>query len=96
MSNTLPDIIASNTSWSDIYTLTGISTGSPLIIKNKSSNICYIHTGPTAPPSASIDGWNLLGLNTSNGGEWVTVTNVPAGSKVWIKGNGRVSIQVFD
>lgn len=95
MSDTLPDITVTSGVWFDAYSLTGISAGKNLIIKNKGTTPIYIQVRPTAPLPASTDGWNLLGTGTVPA-EWTTVQNVPNGSKVWIKGNGKVFVQELE
>jgi len=53
----------------------------------------YVYVSPTTPAANSFDGWLL---STTFPGNWTTVTSIPAGSKVWIKGSGKVLVQVFD
>ncbi len=95
MSNTLPDITITSGSWFDAYALTGIAAGKDLIIKNKGTTPVYVQVRPTAPLSSSTDGWILLGSGTVPS-EWTTVVNVPTGSKVWLKGNGKVFVQELE
>lgn len=95
MSNTLPDITVVSGAWYDAYALTGITAGTPLIIKNKGTTPVYVVVRPTAPLPASTDGWPLLGSGTI-GSEWTTVSKIPDGSKVWLKGNGKVFIQELE
>jgi hypothetical protein len=95
MSNTLPDATLVSGTWYDAYALTGIATGTPLIIRNKGTTPIYIVVRPTAPAPSSTDGWSLLGSGTFPA-EWTTVSKVPTGSKVWLKGNGKVFIQELE
>jgi hypothetical protein len=96
VSDTIPDVTLASGVWLDLYTATGISPASDLVVKNKSSNAIYIQVRASTPPTASIDGWQLSGIGTAAGGEWTTVTKVPAGSRVWAKGNGKLFVQVLE
>lgn len=95
MSNTIPDVQLVLNTWLDAYELTGITPGSSLIIRNKASAVVYINVNAAMPPMNSTDGWDLA---STTGERWTTVTNIPTGSKVWIKGTnvGKVSIQTLD
>jgi len=96
VADTIPDLTLVSGVWLDVYTASGIAPQSDLIIKNKSSNAIYIQVRASTPTSASIDGWQLNGIGTAAGGEWTTITKVPAGSRVWAKGNGKLFVQLFD
>lgn len=87
MADTLPDVTLS-TGWNDLYSLSGITQGTPLILKNKASGLILIVIAPTAPSATFQGGWDI------SGGDWVTVTSVPEGSKVWARGTGRLMVQV--
>lgn len=95
MSNTLPDVQLVTNTWIDAYDLTGISPGTSLIIRNKASAVIYINVNAVAPLPNATDGWDLA---STTGERWTTVTNVPTGSRVWLKGTnaGKVSIQSLD
>lgn len=95
MSNTLPDVQLVANTWMDVYDITGIASTSPLIIRNKSSAVIYIQILPTMPATSSTDGWDL---SSTTGERWTSITSVPTGSKVWIKGTvtGKASIQVYE
>lgn len=91
MSNTLPDITVVQGAWVDAYAASGIPVGTSLIIKNRSSSVMYVYTGPTAPTVDSVVGWDLAV------GEWTRVSTVPVGSKVWLLGNGgKAFVQIVD
>lgn len=79
--------------WTDIYSVTGIAETTDLIILNKNSGTVYVYISPLQPLSTSFDGWLL---STTFPGNWTTITSVPTGSKVWVKGMGKVMVQVFD
>lgn len=95
LSNTINDLILPSTAYVDVYTLTGIAPGTSLILNNKSASIVYVQVRPGQPATSSIDGWPLR--NTS-GESWTTVMDVPAGSRVWVKGaqGARVFVQAFE
>lgn len=92
MSNNIPEVVV-NGMWVDIYTTTGLVQGTDLILLNKSSGTMYVYVSPTMPNVNSFEGWIL---STTFPGNWTTVSSVPTGSKVWVKGTGRVLVQEFD
>lgn len=92
MSNNIPELTI-NGVWTDIYTSTGLAVASDLILLNKSSSTMYVYVSATMPPVNSFDGWLL---STTFPGNWTTITSVPVGSKVWIKGTGKILVQEFD
>lgn len=79
--------------WTDIYSVTGIAGSTDLIVLNKTSSTVYVYISPLQPLSTSFDGWLL---STTFPGNWTTITSVPTGSKVWLKGTGKVMVQEFD
>lgn len=92
MSNNIPQITI-NGNWTDVYSVTSIAIGTDLILLNKSSSTMYVYVSPTMPNVNSFDGWLL---STTFPGNWTTITSVPTGSKVWVKGTGNLLVQVFD
>jgi len=96
MSDTLPDTVITSTGWVDLYALTGITPGTDLIINNKSSSVIFILVRPTKPANILNDGWPLRA--SPSDATWVTVEDVPAGSRVWAKGPqfSRIFVQVLD
>lgn len=90
MSATIPDINMDNT-WIDVYAVTGIVEGTPLILKNKSSSYPILQIKTTSPLPSSTSGWDLGVENNA----WVTVTNIPDGHKVWVKGQGPLHVQEY-
>lgn len=92
MSNNLPELTLTGV-WTDVYSSIGLAGSTELILLNKSSSTMYVYVSPTQPVSTSFDGWLL---STTFPGNWTTVTSVPAGSKVWVKGTGKILVQVFD
>lgn len=95
MSDTQPDITLVSGVWTDVYTASGIAPQSDLIIKNKSTSVAYIQVRASTPVT-NTDGWPLNPLGSSLGGDWTTITKVPAGSRVWMRGTGKIFIQLFD
>lgn len=95
MSETLPDVVLATGVWTDIYTASGIAPQSDLIIKNKSTSVAYIQVRASTP-TVNTDGWPINPLGSSLGGDWTTVTKVPAGSRVWVRGSGKVFVQLFE
>jgi hypothetical protein len=96
VSDTIPDVTLASGVWLDVYNATGIAPGTALILKNKASNLVYIQVRATVPTASSVDGWTLAGVGSSSSGDWTTVDKVPAGSRVWVKGNGKLFVQVFE
>lgn len=92
MSNNLPELTLTGV-WTDIYSTIGLPGSTELILLNKSSSTMYVYVSPATPAANSFDGWIL---STTFPGNWTTVTSIPTGSKVWIKGSGKVLVQVFD
>lgn len=87
MADTLPDVTIT-TGWNDLYQLSGIVQGTPLILKNKSSLPILIVISAAIPNPNFSGGWDIAGS------DWVTVTGIPTGSRVWAKGNGKLMVQV--
>lgn len=87
MADTLPDITLSE-GFNDLYALTGIIEGTPLLIKSKTTSTVLIVVGPQALSSDFYGGWDIAPSG------WVSVTTVPTGSRVWAKGYGRLMVQV--
>ena len=54
--DTIPDVIAQIEQYIDIYALTGIAIGTPLLIQNKSESRMVIQISPTQPIAQSNDG----------------------------------------
>lgn len=87
MADTLPDVTLT-TGWNDLYALSGIVQGTPLILKNKASGFIIIVVSPTQPAPNFPGGWDLPAS------DWVAVSSVPEGSKVWARGAGKLMVQV--
>jgi hypothetical protein len=91
MANTLPNTILTRGVWLDAYAAqTSIPAGSNLVIKNRSSNLVLVYVGPTAPAAYEDIGWDI------GPGEWTRAGTIPAGSKVWLFGVGKVNVQISD
>jgi len=93
--DTIPDLTLVSGVWLDVYAASGIAPQSDLIIKNKSTSAAYIQVRASTPVT-NTDGWPLNPLASSLGGDWTTVTKVPAGSRVWVRGVGKLFVQQFD
>lgn len=89
MANTIPDIKLVNTSYTNLYTVTGIPTATPLVIQNKQTTGIYIQISPTQPIASSRDGWLLAG----NDAVLVEGGNI---SNVWAWGTSTISVQIYD
>lgn len=76
---TLPDVTLSNSAYVDIYAITGIPVGTPLIIQNKSTTSFYVQERETAPSATNIDG-NIL---QSYGFFLVTPTSTTLTGMTW-------------
>lgn len=96
MADTIADITMQANTYVDLYTLTGITPGTSLIINNKSSAVVFLQVRASQPSSASNDGWPLRSSPAPD--TWVTLTDVPVGSRVWAKGTtaGRLFVQVYE
>lgn len=85
MAITRPDITLNNTAYSDVYALTGITVGTPLIIQNKSNIGAYLQIKSFQPASNSQDGIFL---------EAYSFYVVDAGEVgCWAKGTTKLCVQ---
>lgn len=86
MPETLSSFIVSQSGWIAVDDLTGIPTGTPLVIQNQSGMHFYIALSEFIP-NADFRGV-IIPANLS------IVTRVTAGEpRVWIKGTGRINVQ---
>lgn len=92
MANSLPELTLTGV-WTDIYSAIGLAGSTELILLNKSSGTMYVYVSATQPLTNSFDGWLL---STTFPGNWTTVTSIPTGSKVWVKGTGKILVQEFN
>ncbi len=84
---TLPDVVLSNSSYTDIYSMTGIPVGTPLLVQNKGSSGFYLQLKESQPSATNIDG-NIL-----QPFEFLIIkTTAPV--KFWARGSGRLSVQI--
>lgn len=84
---TLPDVTLSNSAYVDIYAITGIPVGTPLIIQNKSTTSFYVQERETAPSATNIDG-NIL----QSYGFFLVTPEPPM--RCFVRGNGRLTVQI--
>lgn len=89
MALTIPDVTIVNTAYADIYAATGIPLGTPLIFQNKNATQIYLQIKATQPAASSTDG-NILEAY----GFYVFVPSVNT-EKCWVRGNGKVAVQIF-
>lgn len=75
MADTLPNITLDRDTWTNLYTASGLSVGTHLVIQNVGQTRILLHTGATAP--SDTDGFNVLPVNAdpfinqvSSSGEW--------------------------
>lgn len=87
MTDTLPDISVDFEDWTDPYSETSLSTGTSLLISNKSTNPILLYISDTKPATSSQEGIPIGTLST--GTYQMTVTGSPAG--VWLKSYGTFS-----
>lgn len=90
MANTLPDINIVNNVYLDLYALTGITPGKPIIINNKTSGAMMVQIKPTQPLGTDNSGLQILGA---------AFMYIDAGeSRVWLRGQsgGRINVQEAD
>jgi len=81
MSDTLPDIKVSNTTFSDVNTLTGLAVGTALVISNKSTSPILLQISATEPSPTSRNG-EILSISPNS----TSVKIVTAGENtVWAK-----------
>lgn len=86
---TLPDIVLNNNSYIDIYSMTGIAVGTTLLVQNKSSTGFYLQLKESQPSPTNIDGSVLQPY------EFLLIkTTAPV--KLWVRGSGRLSVQIDD
>lgn len=84
---TLPDVTLSNSAYVDIYALTGIPLGTPLILQNKSTTSFYVQEKETAPSATNIDG-NILQSYS------FFLVNPEPPLRCFVRGNGRIAVQI--
>lgn len=86
MPATIPDITLDDNDYTDIYTETTFPVGSAISIQNKSNKIQIVQEQILVPDSDNKDGFYLAA------GKSVFITEDSPG--VWVRGEGRVSVQL--
>lgn len=86
MANTLPDVTLNNLVYQELYTETGIAVGTAIFIQNKAQSI-RIQIQSSQPIPTSTDGVQIQPL------EFFAVDSGESG--VWVKGSGKVCVQVM-
>lgn len=85
MADTIPDIQMSNTEYLDINTLSGILSGSSLLLSNKSESTILLQVSISKPANSSMDGERLEAPPNRN-----SIREVTAGENtVWGKSVGE-------
>lgn len=85
MANTIPDISSVNGSFTDVYTSSGITVGTSIIIQNKSTSALYVQISALQPLSTSTDGVYIQPY------QFYVVDAGEVGC--WIRGNGKICVQ---
>ena len=62
MTTTIPDIVVQSTSYTDVYSSSGVSVGTSVILQNKGSLSIFLQTGETIPSASSEEGVILSSL----------------------------------
>lgn len=62
MAATLPDITISNTAYTDVYSETGITVGTAVVIQNKGNYPVFLQTTASAPTASSENGFVISPL----------------------------------
>ena len=75
MADSLANITLNRDNWTNLYSASGISVGTQLIVQNVGQTRILLHTGASAP--ADTDGFNVLPVSSdpyinqsSSSGEW--------------------------
>ncbi len=75
MADSLKNIPLNRNTWTNLYSESGISVGTQLVVQNVGQNRILLHTGATAPNET--DGFNVLPVDSipyinqaSSSGEW--------------------------
>ena len=86
MSDTLPDVPVSGSEYVDVYTLSGITVGTRIVIQNKTQFPIHIQETAAQPLAASTDGIVCDRLNSKI---------VISASGCWVKArtDSKISVQ---
>lgn len=85
MADTIEDVTVVHTSYTDIYTVTGIAVGTELVLQNKEESEFIVQVSTTQPSADSTAGVILRPKQQ----KLVEV----GGNKVWVLGVGKLSVQ---
>lgn len=84
--STIPDVTLSSTVYTNLYTATGITPGTEILIQNKGPVVIVVQNSSTPPDNASWHGFLIPYMSV-----WVA----PAGTTgVWAKGGSTVAVEV--
>lgn len=81
-----PDISLPAGVWSNVYTASGITPGTPILVINKGGSMAFLWEGPTPPANSAWDGATFFA------DPWVADQVGITGC--WVKSNGPVVINV--
>lgn len=84
---TIPDVNLTNVAYQNLYTATGIVTGTAVTIQNKTGSPVYVQNIATQPTAGSKNGFVLEGFDA------VDVTGVIVG--LWAKGLGPIMVEAI-
>lgn len=83
---TIPDIQLSSTAYTDLYTVSGITVGTEILIQNKGPVVIVVQNSTLAPDNASWNGFLI---------PYMAVWVAPSGTTgVWAKGGSTVAVEV--
>lgn len=89
MANTLPDIKLVSGPYINLYSVSGIASGTKVIIQNKTTPPVYVQVQGSQPASTSNDGFLLIPNE-------FCIIDSPTISGVWVKGSGTINVQVYE
>ena len=77
--STIKSITATSSTWTEVFTASGVTSGSNIVIQNTGSSGVLIHTNTSNTPPTDNSGWALAPF---------AAVNVTAESYVFIKSGG--------
>lgn len=85
MATTIPDVILTNSAYTDVYVASGLAIGTSVIIQNKSTVGAFLQLKSSQPLAASADGVFLEAYS------FYVVDQGEVGC--WARGNTKLSVQ---
>lgn len=86
MADTIADIILTGTEYQDVYSETGITVGTKIVIQNKTTDKVWVQVNASQPSSDSRDGYLM-----EPDAKFPISIDVGA-SGCWAFGNGPISV----